>query len=94
MVSRIRSCADRLGGGWERNELPRTANRHDGGHGDGVGLRLLVHAAVILTAKSLPPQPDTRPMARKEAHRGEKILAALRPARIRSSIVCFQPLAT
>ena len=59
LVSRIRSCVDKLGGGWERDQVQRTAKRYDDeGRGIGAGLRLLLHAAVIVGAKMLPPQTN------------------------------------
>ena len=43
---RIRSCADKLGNGWEKEKVQRTAKRYDDdGHGKDVGLRLLLLAA-------------------------------------------------
>ena len=51
LVSRNKSCADKLGGGWERDEVQRTAKRYDDdGHGKGVGLRRLLLAAVLMLA--------------------------------------------
>ena len=56
-VSRIRSCADKLGNGWDKDEVQRTAKRFDNnGHGKDVGLRLLLLAAVIVAARALPPE--------------------------------------
>ena len=69
LASRIRSCADKLGCGWERDEVQRTAKRYDDdGHGEDVGLRLLLLAAVIMAARALPPQMNRRrTKKRKEA---------------------------
>ena len=48
LVGRIRCCDDKLGGGWERDVVQRTAKRYDDyGHGKDVGLRLLLLAVVI-----------------------------------------------
>ena len=88
LVSRIRICVDKLGGGWERDNLQRTAKRYgDDGHGKGVGLRLLLLAAVIMSARSLPPQTNRQASNGTERRHGAKILAALRRVTVRSSIV-------
>ena len=52
-----RSCANKLGGGWEREKVQRAAKRYDegDGHSKVIGLRLLLLAAVIMAAKSAPP---------------------------------------
>ena len=72
LVSRIRSCADKLGGGWERDKAERTAKLYDDdGHGIDVGLRLLPLAAVIMAARVLPPQTNRRRMTKKRGTRGE-----------------------
>ena len=56
LVSRIRSCADKLGGGWESDEVQRSANRYDDdGHGVYIRLRLLLLAVVIMEARALLP---------------------------------------
>ena len=66
MVSSIRSCADKLGGGWERDKIQRTAMLYDDdGHGKYVGLRLLLLAAVIMAARALPAQTSRCRMAKK-----------------------------
>ena len=79
---------DKLGGGWERDNLQRTAKRYgDDGHGKGVGLRLLLLAAVIMSARSLPPQTNRQASNGTERRHGAKILAALRRVTVRSSIV-------
>ena len=92
-VSRIRSCADKLGGGWERDKLRRTAKGYDGDrHGEYVGVKLLLHAAVIMAARALTPQTNRQTSDDREKRHGAKILAALRRLRIRSAIVCFQPI--
>ena len=86
LVSRIKSCADRLGGGWERDEVQRTAKCYDDdGHGKGVGLRPLLLAAVTMAARALPPQ--TNRQTSNEKRHGAKMLAALRRRTTRSSIV-------
>ena len=60
LVGRItveRSCANKLGGGWEREKVKRAAKRYDDdGHSKYIGLGLLLLAAVIMAAKALPPQ--------------------------------------
>ena len=93
-LSGIRSCADKLGGGWERDKVQRTTTHYDDdGDGKDVGLGLMLLAAVIMAAKALPPQPNRRPMT-KEKRRGATKLATLRRVRIRISIVCFLPTDT
>ena len=78
MNSRIRSCTDKLGGGWERDQVQRTAKRYDdGSHGRDVGLRLLLLAAVIRAARALPPHTSRRTSNDKEKRHTAKILAAL-----------------
>ena len=74
-------------------QVQRTVKRYDDdGHGDNVGLRLLLLAAVILVARALPPQTNRRRMTKRlECRCGAKILATLRRNRIRSCIACFQP---
>ena len=58
LVSRTRSCADKLEGGWERDKVQRTANRYDDdGHGYYVGLRLLLLVAVM-APRVFPPQTN------------------------------------
>ena len=93
LVSRIRSYTDKLGGGWERDELQRTAKRYDDGHGEDAWLRLLLLAAVIMAERALPPHANRRPMAKKKGT-ARQILTALRRVMIRSSIACFQPTTT
>ena len=93
-MSRTRSCAGKLGGGWERDEVQRTAKRYDNDvHGKDVGLRLLLLAAVIMATRALPPHTSRRRMTKKFGHRA-KMLAALGRVRIRGSIVNFLPLTT
>ena len=56
VVGRKISCANKLGGGWEREKVQQEAKRYaDDGHSKGIGLRLLMLAAVIMAAKALPP---------------------------------------
>ena len=62
----------------------------DDGDGKDVGLRLLLVAAVILAARALHLQTNRHRMTRKEA-RGENP-RTLRRLRMRSSIVCCQPV--
>ena len=66
LVSRIKSCADKLRGGWERDEVRRTAKRYDDdGHGKYLGLRLSLLVVVVVVEKSvLPPQRDKRRMTK------------------------------
>ena len=79
LVSRIRSYTDKLGGGWERDELQRTAKRHDDdGDDKDVGLRILLLAAVIMAERALPPQNNRLQMTKKRNKYREKNLAALR----------------
>ena len=75
LVSRvIRSCADQLGGGWERDKAQRTAKRYgDDGHGKYVRLRLLLLAAAVMAARALPAQTNRRRMP-KERGTGRKHL--------------------
>ena len=66
LVSRITSCADKLGGGWERDKAPPTAKRYDDdGRGIDVGLRLILLAAVTMAARALPPQTNRRRTTKK-----------------------------
>ena len=61
-----RSCANKLGGGWEREKAQRAAKCYDdSGHIKVIGLRLLLLAAVIMTAKALSPQTNIRRMTRR-----------------------------
>ena len=72
----------KLGGGWESDELHRTAKRYDDdGHGKDIGLRLLLLAAVIMAARALPSQTNRRRLTKEKRH-GAKILADLRRVRI------------
>ena len=90
LVSRTRSCADKLGGGRERDPVQRKAKRYDNdGHGKYVGLRLLLLAAAIMAVRVLPSQTNRQTSNDKEKRHGAKILAALRRVSIRSFIVCF-----
>ena len=90
LVSGITSCADKRGGGWEREKIQRTGKRHDDGHGKDVGPRLLLLVALVMAARAPPPQANRH--RNKKRGTGAKILAALRRLRIPSSIVCFQPI--
>ena len=97
LVSRIRSCADKLQGDRERHtkvdysERP-TKRYDDDGQGRGVGLRLLVLLdAVVMAARPFPPRTRRRRMAKKRGTDAAKV-AALRHVKIRSSIVCFEPM--
>ena len=66
LVSSIRSCADKLVGGWERDQVQRTAERYDDdGHGKDVGSRLLALAAVIMVSESASPQTNRQGMTKK-----------------------------
>ena len=66
LVRRIRSCADKLGGGRERYTVQRTAKRYDDdGDGKYVGLRLPLLAAMMMVAIALSPQTNRRQMATK-----------------------------
>ena len=57
-LSGIRSCADKLGGGWERDKVQRTAKRYDDdGHGKGVRFRLFLLAAVAMRRERFPHKP-------------------------------------
>ena len=61
LVSGIRSCADKLGGGWERDKVQRTAKLcDDDGHRKDVGLKLLLLAAVTMVASALPSHTTRR----------------------------------
>ena len=63
---KIRSCADKLEGGREIDTVQRTAKLYDdGGHGNDVGLRLLLLATVLMDARVLPPQTSRRRMTKK-----------------------------
>ena len=91
MVSKIRSCAGKLGGGGEIYESQRTAKRYDDGHGKYVAVRLLLLAAVLMAARALPPLIEQTSNDKEKRHRA-KILAALRRVRIRISAVYFNLL--
>ena len=66
LVSRIRSCADKLGDGKEIDTVQRTAKRYDDdGDGKYVGLRLPLLAAMMMVAIALSPQTNRRQMATK-----------------------------
>ena len=68
LVSRIRSCTDKLGGGRERDKVQRTAKRYDDGcDGKDVGLRLPLLVAVIMAARALPSQTDRRLNTKKRS---------------------------
>ena len=65
LVSRIKSCADKLEGGRERDAVQRTAKRYDDrSDGEDVGVRLLLLAAVMMAARALPPQTNRRRMTK------------------------------
>ena len=72
LINRIRSCADKLGGGWER-EVQRTARAYDNdGHGKDVGLRLQCCCLLLLVwrRERFPHKRTDIKRQRKEA-RGE-----------------------
>ena len=55
LVSRIRSCAVKRGGGREKNKTQRTAKRYDDdGHGKDAGLILLLLATLIMRRERFP----------------------------------------
>ena len=59
LVSRIRSCAVKRGGGREKNKTQRTAKRYDDdGHGKDVGLRLLAACCCYYVGESASPQTN------------------------------------
>ena len=60
LLGRVRSlCANKLGGGQEREKTQRAAKRFDDDvHREFNGLRLLLLAAVIMAATSLPAQTN------------------------------------
>ena len=61
-----RSCANKLGGVWERDKVQRVAKHYDDdGHSKVIGLRLLPLAAVIMAAKALPPQTNIHKMTKR-----------------------------
>ena len=54
-----RSCANKLGGDWEREKVQRAAKRYDEKrHSKYIWLRQLLLADVIMEAKALPPQNE------------------------------------
>ena len=64
--------------------MQRTAKLYDDdGHGEHVGLRLLLLVAVSMTARALSPQTNRRRMTKKRGT-GRKILAALRRVTMQS----------
>ena len=72
LVSRIRSCADKLGDGKEIDTVQRTAKRYDDdGDGKYVGLRLLLLADVMMAARALPPRTSRHRMT-KQRGAGQK----------------------
>ena len=75
-----RSYPNKLRSTWEREKVQRTAERYDeDGHGEVIGLSLLLLAAVIMAAKALPSQTNVRQMTKRlYCRHGAKILAALR----------------
>ena len=61
-----RSCANKFGGGWEREKVQRAAKRYDDDdHNKVIRLRLLLIAAVNMAAKALPPPTNTRPRTKR-----------------------------
>ena len=69
LVSRIRTCADKLCGGWKRDEVQRTAKRYDDdSDGQYVGMGLLL-LAVVMAARALHPQTSRRRRTRKRDKR-------------------------
>ena len=89
LVSRIRSCADKLGGGRERDTVQRTAKRYDDdGDGKDVGLRLLQLAAAIMAARAASPTHKQTSNDKKKRGTGRKILAALRRVRKDTELDC------
>ena len=92
MVRRMRSCADKLDGGWERDEAQQTAKRYDD---DGYGKTCWVETASACCCyyggESAPPT-NKQTSNDKEKRHGATILASLPRAIIRSSIVYFQPI--
>ena len=58
-----RSCANKLGDGWERDKVQRAAKGYDG-YSKVFGWRLLLAAAVIMAAKAPPPQMNIRQMTK------------------------------
>ena len=64
----VTSCGDKLEGGWERDDVQRTAQRYDTSMtvaANMLGLRLLLLAAVAMGARALPPQTNRRRVAKK-----------------------------
>ena len=56
-----RSCANKLGGDWERKQVQQTAKRYDDDHHSKyIWLRLLLLVAVIMAAKAVPPRTNIR----------------------------------
>ena len=52
-----RSCANKLGGGWEREKVQRAAKRNeDDDYSKAIGLRLLLRPVVTMAANVLPSQ--------------------------------------
>ena len=69
LVSRIKSRADKLqeAAGKEIKVQRKTKRYGDYDHGEDVGLRLLLLAAVIVAARALPPHTNRRQMTKKGA---------------------------
>ena len=56
LIRRIRDCAEKLGGGWERDKVQLTAQRYDDDrHGRYVELKQPRRAAVTLSLRSCCP---------------------------------------
>ena len=75
-----RSCAKKLGGGWERDKAQRAAKRYDDDrHSKYMSLRLLLLYAVVVEAKALPLQTNLRYMTKSQVscRYGANVLAAL-----------------
>ena len=63
-----RSCAKKLGGGWEREKVKRTTKRYDDdGHSKVIGLRLMLLAAAVIVAAK-PPRPPKETYAKRKRY--------------------------
>ena len=92
--STIRSCADnphvrRVS---ERKNHRRPKRDDDDSHGKDLGLRLLVLASVIITARASPSQTNRHRVAKEEGT--GRIYSQLRRVCVRISIVCFRSVTT